>query len=249
MFYCSYHNRPLGALQRIYEVNPLDYCFQALSTKMVPLEEEHGEYKLVKQYISASYELQDKEFIKQIFAVERRGEAERISQWRHLKNKMLLWHGSKLVNFMGILSQGLRIAPVEAFTTGEMFGKGIYFGDTFQKSFGYTGYGGTGEKGYAVLLLCEVALGDMLELKHGQNIKELDAPYKSVKGLGQSGPNPDHKLVMPNGCVVPLGKMMDYYENDTNWMNRPSLGLNEYIVYDISQVRIRYLVMVTIYFD
>lgn len=38
-------------------------------------------------------------------------------------NKMLLWHGSRLTNWPGILSQGLRIAPPEAPVTGYMFGK------------------------------------------------------------------------------------------------------------------------------
>jgi len=49
-----------------------------------------------------------------IFAIERKGEAERISKWKTVKNKMLLWHGSKLTNFMGLLSKGLKIAPIEA---------------------------------------------------------------------------------------------------------------------------------------
>ena len=38
-------------------------------------------------------------------------------------NKRLLWHGSRLTNWGGILSQGLRIAPPEAPVTGYMFGK------------------------------------------------------------------------------------------------------------------------------
>ena len=33
---------------------------------------------------------------------------------------MLLWHGSRLTNWVGILSQGLRIAPPEAPVTGYM---------------------------------------------------------------------------------------------------------------------------------
>lgn len=53
---------------------------------------------------------------------------------------MLLWHGSKISNFMGILAQGLKgiyyilnilVAPPWAFNTGTMFGKGIYFADMF----------------------------------------------------------------------------------------------------------------------
>lgn len=37
-----------------------------------------------------------------------------------IKNKQLLWHGSRLSNWTGILSQGLRIAPPEAPATGYM---------------------------------------------------------------------------------------------------------------------------------
>ena len=52
---------------------------------------------------------------------------------------MLLWHGSRLTNYVGILSQGLRIAPPEAPVTGYMFGKGIYFADMVSKSANYCG--------------------------------------------------------------------------------------------------------------
>jgi hypothetical protein len=40
-------------------------------------------------------------------------------------------------NFMGILKQGLRIAPPEAPPTGYMFGKGVYFADMYEKSLPY----------------------------------------------------------------------------------------------------------------
>lgn len=52
-------------------------------------------------------------------------------------NKQLLWHGSRLTNFVGILSQGIRIAPPEAPVTGYMFGKGVYFADVVSKSANY----------------------------------------------------------------------------------------------------------------
>jgi len=45
-----------------------------------------------------------------------------------------LWHGSRITNFVGILSQGLRIAPPEAPASGYAFGKGLYFADMFEKS-------------------------------------------------------------------------------------------------------------------
>lgn len=53
-----------------------------------------------------------------IFRIQRRGEAERFQKWNDLDNHFLLWHGSNSANFMGILSQGLRIAPPEAPVSG-----------------------------------------------------------------------------------------------------------------------------------
>jgi poly [ADP-ribose] polymerase len=61
----------------------------------------------------------------------------RFKKWEELNNHQLLFHGSPLSNFTGILSQGLRIAPPEAPVSGYAFGKGIYFADMFQKSFNY----------------------------------------------------------------------------------------------------------------
>ena len=37
----------------------------------------------------------------------------------------------------GILSKGLMIAPPEAVSTGNSFGKGLYFADKFSKSYSY----------------------------------------------------------------------------------------------------------------
>lgn len=95
---------------------------------------------------------------------------------------MLLWHGSRTTNFggpcliiivtlfrcslqfSGILSQGLRIAPPEAPVSGYMFGKGVYFADASSKSLGYTHHHLSENTG--LLLLCEVATEPVLEL-HG----------------------------------------------------------------------------------
>ena len=56
---------------------------------------------------------------------------------KDIGNVWLLWHGSRLTNYVGILSQGLRIAPPEAPVTGYMFGKGVYFADMVSKSANY----------------------------------------------------------------------------------------------------------------
>lgn len=66
---------------------------------------------------------------------------------------MLLWHGSRLSNFVGILSQGLRIAPPEAPVSGYLFGKGIYLADMAEKSIHYCRSYGSDT---ALILLIEV---------------------------------------------------------------------------------------------
>jgi poly [ADP-ribose] polymerase len=87
---------------------------------------------------------------------------------KDLGNRMLLWHGSRLTNFVGIISQGLRIAPPEAPVTGYMFGKvinfliiynkGVYFADMVSKSANYCCT--SKENPVGLILLCDVACGE-----------------------------------------------------------------------------------------
>lgn len=101
---------------------------------------------------------------------------------------MLLWHGSRLSNYVGIISQGLRIAPPEAPVTGYMFGKGIYFADMVSKSANYCGTSVNNPIG--CILLCDVALGVPNELTQADyNANELPPGTHSTKGTGKTAPN------------------------------------------------------------
>ncbi len=77
-----------------------------------------------------------------------------------------------MTNMIGIMAQGLRIAPPEAPTTGYMFGKGIYFADTFKKSASYT----AGHK-TRLMFVCEVALGNMVKLYNSHFVEQLPSKY------------------------------------------------------------------------
>ena len=63
--------------------------------------------------------------ISAVFRVSRSGEAERLANCGVPGNHRLLWHGTKTANMMGILQQGVRIAPPEAsiFASGSSLGK------------------------------------------------------------------------------------------------------------------------------
>ena len=70
-------------------------------------------------------------------------------------------------------------------------------------------------------------------------VKKLEARYQSVKGIGRSEPNPKSNITLENGCVVPTGKLIESKEGKNS-----SLLYNEYIVYNVDQIKQRYLVNV-----
>lgn len=97
--------------------NPLDAQYEAMKVEMEPLEHDSEEFKMIKTYMKNTHavthggyslELQD------VFKVDRDGEKDRFKPFSTLHNRQLLWHGSRKTNFVGILSNGLRIAPPEA---------------------------------------------------------------------------------------------------------------------------------------
>ena len=147
---------------------------------------------------------------------------------------MLLWHGSRLTNFVGILSQGLRIAPPEAPVSGYMFGKGVYFADMCSKSANYCCTSRDNPTG--ILLLCEVALGNMNEKLHADyHAANLPSDKHSTKGMGRTGPDPKNWTMMKDGVVIPMGP-----GGPTGTMGT-HLAYNEFIVYDVAQIRVKYL--------
>jgi len=188
--------------------------------------------------------------VQDIFRIERKGEKDRFakSPYATIKtsDRRLLWHGSRSTNYGGILSQGLRIAPPEAPVTGYMFGKGVYLADVSTKSANYCcsfSSAGTG-----LLLLCEAELGaPPLKLSNadssaGENAKNQGCI--STWGVGTTAP----RGWKDAGCVHAdlKGVKMPEVSTEPGATNEPNayLQYNEYIVYDVSQVRLRYLLRV-----
>jgi len=84
----------------------LDQHYQKLNCKIDYIPEKSDTYKLIKSYLDntagdnfsrSNVELED------VYEVKRNGDEERFTDFG---NKMLLWHGSGINNFVGILSQG-----------------------------------------------------------------------------------------------------------------------------------------------
>uniref|UniRef100_A0A453SNI5 Poly [ADP-ribose] polymerase n=1 Tax=Aegilops tauschii subsp. strangulata TaxID=200361 RepID=A0A453SNI5_AEGTS len=222
--------------------DPLYARYKQLHCDFTPLEVHSKEYSMIKTYLTNTHGKTHSGYtidILQMFKVSRHGETERFQKFASAGNRMLLWHGSRLSNWAGIFSQGLRIAPPEAPVTGYMFGKGVYFADMFSKSANYCYASQTSRSG--VLLLCEVALGDMNELLNAKyDADNLPKGKLSTKGVGQMAPA--ESKVTEDGVVVPLGKPKEEPSK------RGSLLYNEYIVYNVEQIRMRYVLHVSFNF-
>lgn len=91
-----------------------------------------------------------------------------------------------------------------------------------------------------LLMLCQVALGNINEkMQADYNADKLPQGKHSTKGVGRTHPDPSETATLENGILVPLGKSMPSNRPDAR-----SLEYNEYIVYNINQIRIRFLLKV-----
>ncbi|KAH7165698.1 poly polymerase catalytic domain-containing protein [Dactylonectria macrodidyma] len=230
-------------------IHPLDRQFQGLGMEeMSPLDRNSKEFTHLSDYLNESrgsthnvnYEIQD------IFRIERQGETKRFDESPYTKiasDRRLLWHGSRCTNFGGILSQGLRIAPPEAPVSGYMFGKGIYLADMSSKSAGYCA--SYVSNGHALLLLCEAELGDPMQKLTNASYSAGESAKKngmySTWGQGSMGPSKWVDASIAHDSLKGI-KMPDttIKPGSTN-VKGAGLYYNEYIVYDVAQVKLRYL--------
>ena len=101
-----------------------------------------------------------------------------------------------------------------------MFGKGVYFADMVSKSANYC-FTSTGNP-TGLLLLCEVALGDMYERLNAEYVTNLPDGKHSTKGVGRTAPDPKESIFTDDGIEIPLGKGID------SGTYKSSLLYNEY---------------------
>ncbi|KAG2513493.1 hypothetical protein JM16_007941 [Phytophthora kernoviae] len=223
----------LGAKWALPTQNPLEYCYHALQVRLAPLPPADAERQLIHRYFFGGLRSHDQRYqISNVFEVERRGESQRFNDLMAERSdlaivqKHLLWHGTKRTNLMGILSQGLRVAPPEAPHHGYAYGKGLYFADVAEKSLNYcdSSYelpilatdgkrdkSTTKTRKVHYMLLCEVALGKPTELTTAAAWANGVLPCEgmdSVKALAMYTPDPSGALISPKcGAMLHLGRV------------------------------------------
>eukprot|EP01102_Stenamoeba_stenopodia_P015090 TRINITY_DN5107_c0_g1_i1.p1 TRINITY_DN5107_c0_g1~~TRINITY_DN5107_c0_g1_i1.p1 ORF type:complete len:682 (-),score=251.83 TRINITY_DN5107_c0_g1_i1:117-2162(-) len=219
--------------------NIVDSNYKALKTQLTTMDKETKEYNIIHDYLHNTHATTHSQYtltVMDAWKVNRNGEEKKFLDYsKDINPHMLLWHGSRLTNFVGILSQGLRIAPPEAPVTGYMFGKGLYFADMSSKSANYCF--ASKENPYGLLLLVQVAVGSTYDLTAAKYVTKLPAGTHSTKGCGGTEPDPKDTIKLDDGTIVPMGKGVA-----TGVAG--ALLYNEYIVYNVDQAVIRYLLKV-----
>lgn len=225
------------------EKNLLDVCYEHLqeSAEITMLNKSSGMYTQICNYVRntqlrstpsnnqlywferGSYEVDE------VFEVIRSDELMRYSEYEQNFNRQLLFHGSSVQNFVGILTNGLKIAPPEAHIHGSVFGSGIYFADSVTKSANYCHAYGTTTR---LVLLCEVAVG-RADIRYKHDKSKLISHCESIQAIGQYYPHPLY--VRHDGLKIPNGTLIERPE-------QTGIIFNEFVVFDESRVKIRYLV-------
>ncbi|KAJ5520924.1 hypothetical protein N7463_001377 [Penicillium fimorum] len=244
-------NEIMVSSKQDHDIHPLDRQFQSLGMKeMTELDPKSTEFRELEDYLQNSRgETHNMTYkVVNIFRIERQGENDRFNASPYAKipdsDRRLLWHGSRSTNFGGILSQGLRIAPPEAPVNGYMFGKGVYLADISSKSANYCCPYNSG--GMGLLLLCDAEVGaPMLELDsscYNAGEEALAAGKIATLGRGTNIPGGWKDSACLNPALEGV-KMPDVTVGAVKEEHR-GLWYNEYIVYDVAQIRQRYLFQV-----
>lgn len=156
--------------------------YKALNCEIEPVE--GNLFKELKAQIEATQRKSKSIKVKNIYKIKRAGEAEVYDM--SVGNERQLYHGSRIQNWVGILSRGILLPKIVTTlgvkrTDAGWLGSGIYFGDAICTSYYYSAPGRRSTRFAAVT---SVALGKPKQYrKITYNLSEPPAGYDSCHGV------------------------------------------------------------------
>jgi poly [ADP-ribose] polymerase len=209
--------------------HPADEHYKTLKAAIEPIDKKSKEYEFIEKYVEATADR--KLGIIDVFSLDRHKEDDLYSEHDKLDNRKLLWHGTNVAVVAAILRTGLRIMP----HSGGRVGKGIYLASENRKSQQYV----SGPGSTRVMFLAEAVLGKEHHItRDDSSLKAAPKGFHSIVAKGHTEPDPDHDLTWTFGSrkvVVPQGK-----PTKQSAFGKSSFTHSEYLVYNESQVRLRY---------
>ena len=264
----------LSSLYYTKLIDPINYIYMSLNKKLIPLnlnlkDQNNKDEKMVKIILNYIRLFQTKEnannFYNSFGGFGMLGNSNKNSTNKRIitnifevidknENKLendnskriLLFHGTKTQNILGILSKGLLIAPIESESSGNRFGNGIYLSDSFQKSLSYSS---SEKKKY--ILLVDTLLDKVYQFKNSNktvNLKDLKMKgYNCLINDAQKKISFEDRIFFNNGMTIPT-KILEGKDNSNNF-NSFGFGSgkdydSEYVIYDSKLVNIKYIIEV-----
>ena len=133
----------LGAIYNLNNIHPIDYIINALGCKIEEIPKPRNNKELITEsdyiynFVNSTNSMNAK--ITAIYKITQSINDKNFNL-NNFDNRYIFFHGTKVENVIGILSQGLKISPVQAVFTGNSYGTGIYLSDNFSCSLGYCSY-------------------------------------------------------------------------------------------------------------
>jgi len=191
-----------------------DEQYEALGCEVGFCEKGTPEYDEMSEHVIKSQVKTKNIKVLNVYKLKRRdGEWDNFTS--HIDNQRMLFHGSRIKNWVGILSRGILLPKIVVSmgvnrTDAGWLGNGIYFGDASCTSAFYTS---EGKKGTRFMAVARVALGKM-------------KPYHKITYGITEPPAGFHSC---HGVRADKGVKSDFADD-------------EYVIYDGKQQRLEYLV-------
>lgn len=224
------------------EPHPVDSAYESLGADLELVDTKSEEFKHITTYTDQTQGYRKCKVV-DVFRVNDCANADAFTKkTKNIGNRKLLWHGTNVAVVAAILKSGLRIMP----HSGGRVGSGIYLASENGKSAGYTSAHGNS----AVMFLVEAALGKQRIITSdgqvGWNEKDPVSKHKadSCWAVGSTEPDPkkDFKGEFEgNEVIIPQGKPINNPALKKHG-GSSSYSQSEYLLYNESQVRIRYVI-------
>ena len=162
----------------------IDKEYDALKCGIGWVDHDSKEFQELAEYVVKSQIKTKSIKVKNIYTLKRDNEHAEFTD--HIDNKRLLFHGSRISNWVGILSRGILLPKIVVSmgvnrTDAGWLGHGIYFGDAACTSLYYTT---PGRQKTRLMAIARVALGKMKEYKKiTYGLSEPPKGYDSCHGV------------------------------------------------------------------
>jgi poly [ADP-ribose] polymerase len=193
----------------------IDQEYEALGCQIEAIDRANPKFGELKEYVEKSQIKTTNVRVQNIYTLKRKNEWDAFT--KKIDNQRILFHGSRIQNWVGILSRGILLPKIVVSlgvnrTDAGWLGNGIYFGDAICTS---SFYASAGRRKTKLIALTRVALGKMMDYtKITYGLAGPPAGYDSCHGVRNTSKTPSQ------------------FADD------------EYVVYQMEQQRLEYLVEV-----